>query len=50
MMDNRAVKKVINRGPGGRRRAQKRWVEDVEEDLLYLGVRQWRILVQNSDM
>ena len=45
MSEERGVKKVYRGVPGGRRlrgRPRKRWSDDVEEDLLRMGVRTWR--------
>jgi hypothetical protein len=45
MNETRSVKKICEgklEGRRGRRRPRLRWIDDVEDDLRKLGVKQWR--------
>jgi hypothetical protein len=46
MGEDRMLKRIFEGHPGGRRktdRPRKRWLDDVEEDLSFMKVKQWRI-------
>lgn len=45
MSDERAIKEIYKRKPEGRRKAghpRKRWLDEVEEDLKRMKVRNWK--------
>jgi hypothetical protein len=51
MEEDRMVKRIFERHPGGRRKTgkpRKRWLDDVEEDLRLMKVKRWRISATES--
>ena len=54
MPEASTLKKILTGRPGGRKRrrmgrTRKRWVNDLDDDLLKLGVRRWRLRAENRD-
>jgi hypothetical protein len=45
MNSQRGLKKALEGNPGGRRRKgrnRKRWLDDVQDDIIKMGVKRWR--------